>query len=113
MISNFPNLSVTLPTKFSSDEGEKNHINKIQQDVPTNTMMIFTEGSAQGNPDPTWSGVVIKNPAHHSSPIKLAKASYHFLWHNLYIISEIEAIRLGADTDYAKTIYLYRLSVCN
>ena len=76
-------------------------------------MMIFTEGSAQGNPDPTWSGVVIKNPAHHSSPIKLAKASYHFLWHNLYIISEIEASRLGADTDYAKTIYLYRLSVCN
>ena len=29
------------------------------------------------------------------------------------IISEIEIIRLGADTDYAKTIYLYRLSVCN
>ena len=53
MISNFPNLSVTLPTKFSSDKGEKNHIKEIQQDVPTDTMMIFTESSAQGNPGPT------------------------------------------------------------
>ena len=30
-----PNLSVTIPTKFSSDEGEKNHITEIQQDVTT------------------------------------------------------------------------------
>ena len=74
MISNFPSLSVTLPTKFSSGKGEKNHIKEIQQDVPINTMMIFTESSAQGNPGPTWPGVVIKSPAHHSSPIKLAKA---------------------------------------
>ena len=35
--------------------------------------MIFTEGSVHGNPVPTGSGVVIKNPEHHSSPIKLAK----------------------------------------
>ena len=50
--------------------------------------MIFTDGSAQGNPGPTGSGVVIKNPRHHGSPIKLAKASYHFLWHKflLYIV---------------------------
>ena len=36
--------------------------------------MIFTDGSAQGNPGPTGSGVVIKNPGLHNSPVKLAKA---------------------------------------
>ena len=91
-----PNLSITIPTKFSSDEGENNYITEIQQDVATNTMMIFTDGSAQGKPGPTESGVVIRNPGHHNSPIKLAKAitscgtSYE---------GEIEAIKLG--TDYA------------
>ena len=67
------NLSVTLPTKFPSDEGEKNYITEIQHDVPRNTMMIFSDGSARGNPGPTGSGVVTKNPGHHSSPFKLAK----------------------------------------
>ena len=38
------------------------------------TIMIFTDGSAQGNPGPTGSGVVIKNPGQHNSPVKLAKA---------------------------------------
>ena len=32
--------------------------------------MIFSDGSARGNPG---SGVVTKNPGHHSSPFKLAK----------------------------------------
>ena len=91
-----PNLSVTIPTKFSSDEGEKNYITEIQQDVTTNTMMIFTEGSAQGNPGPTGSGVVIKNPGQHNSPVKLAKAITS--WGSSYE-GEIEAIKLG--TDYA------------
>ena len=78
--------------------------------------MIFSDGSAQGNPGPTGSGVVIKNPGHHSLPIKLVKAitscgtSYE---------GEIEATKLG--TDYAfqnigqanSLIYLYRLPVYN
>ena len=91
MISNFPDLSVSMllyQLDFHQTKVKKNHIKDIQQDAPTNTMMIFTDGSAQGNPGPTGSGVVIKNPRHHGSPIKLAKASYHFLWHNflLYIV---------------------------
>ena len=53
-----------IPTKFSSDEVEKNYITEILQDVAT--LMIFTDGSAQGNPGPTGSDVVIKNPGHHS-----------------------------------------------
>ena len=47
-----PNLSVTIPTKFSSDQGEKNYLIEIQQNVGTNFMMIFTDGSAQGK---LWS----------------------------------------------------------
>ena len=69
-----PNLSVTIPTNFSSDESEKYYITEILQDVVANTMTIFTGNSAQGNPGPTGSYIVIKNPGHHSLPIKLAKA---------------------------------------
>ena len=36
-ISYTPNLSVAIPTKVSSDKGEKNYITEIQQDVATNT----------------------------------------------------------------------------
>ena len=39
-----PNLSVTIQTKFSSDEDEKNCIKAILQYVVSNTMMIFTDG---------------------------------------------------------------------
>ena len=35
--------------------------------------MIFTDGSVHGNLVPIGSGVVIRNPEYHSSPIKLAK----------------------------------------
>ena len=74
-------------------------------------MMIFTDVLAQGNPRPTGSGVVIKNPGHHSSPIKLAKAitscstSYE---------GGKEAIKLGTDFAFqniAQSIYID--SVCN
>ena len=37
-------------------------------------MVIFTDSLAQYNTDPTGSDVIIKNPGHHSLPIKLAKA---------------------------------------
>ena len=66
-----PSISVTIPTKFSSDQGEKNYITEIQQIVATSTMAILTDGSAQGNPG---SGVIIKFPGHHSLQVKLAKA---------------------------------------
>ena len=104
-----PNLSVTIPTKLSSDEGEKNYITEIQQDVATNTMIIFTDGSAQGNPGPRVSGLVIKNPGQRNSPVKLAKAitscgtSYE---------GEIEAIKLGTDYVFqnigqANSLFIY------
>ena len=40
-----PNLSVTIPTTFTSEEGKKNYIKEILQDVGINTMIIFTDGS--------------------------------------------------------------------
>ena len=103
------NLFVTLPIKFSSDEDKKNYITEIQQDDATNTMMIFTDSSAQGNPSSTGSGVVIKNPGHHNSPVKVAKAitscgtSYE---------GEIEAIKLGTDNAFqnigqANSLFIY------
>ena len=57
-------------------------------------MMIFTDCSAQGNPGPTGSDTKIKNPGHHSLPIKLAKAitSCHKSHEG-----EIEAIKSGAE----------------
>ena len=73
-IFNIPNLSVTIPTKFSSDKSEKNYIIDIQQDVATNTMMIFTDVSAQGSPGPTGSGVVITSLVEH---IKLIYCPAH------------------------------------
>ena len=86
------NLTVTIPTKFSSDQGEKNYITEIQQDVTTNTVMTFTDDSDQDNSSLAGSGVVIKIPGDHSSPIKHTKAitscgtSYE---------GEIEAIKSG------------------
>ena len=60
-------------------------------------MMIFTDGSALGNPGPTGSGVVIKKNGPESTEIKIAHAvtkmgtSYQ---------GELQAIRIG--TIYAK-----------
>ena len=60
-------------------------------------MMIFTDGSALGNPGPTGSGVVIKKNGPESTEIKIAHAvtkmgtSYQ---------GELQAIRIG--TTYAK-----------
>ena len=57
------------------------------------TMVVFTDGSAQGNSGPVGGGIVIKEQSLQSSLIKLAKA----------IITpygsegEFEAIRLGTD----------------
>ena len=60
-------------------------------------LMIFTDGSALGNPGPTGSGVVIKKNGPENTEIKIAHAvtkmgtSYQ---------GELQAIRIG--TTYAK-----------
>ena len=54
-------------------------------------LMILTDGSAQGNPGPTKSVVVIKNPGHYSSPIKFAKG---ISFYGTSYDGEIEAIKI-------------------
>ena len=108
-IFHIPNLSVTIPIKFSSDESEKNCITEILQYLTTNTMVIFTDGAVQGNSSPTRSGVMIKNPGYHSLPLKLAKAitscgtSYE---------GEIEAIKLGTDHAFQNIVEHIKLIYC-
>ena len=57
-------------------------------------MVIFTDGSAQGNPGPAGSGIAIKKQGLQSSPIKLAKAVTP---HGSSYAGELEAIKLGTD----------------
>ena len=87
------NLTVKLPNKFVSTHDEKKYIKEITDNINTNkTMLVFTDGSAQGNPGPTGSGVVIRRPGQYKTPIKETKAvtscgtSYE---------GEIKAIELG------------------
>ena len=93
-IFHIPNISVTILNKFSSDNGEENYLKENLQNVSTNTMMIFTDGSAQGNPGPARSGVLINKSGYHSLPIKLAKAITSC---DINYEGEIEAIKLGRD----------------
>ena len=60
-------------------------------------MMVFTDGSALGNPGLTGSGVVIKKNGPESTEIKIAHA---FTKMGTSYQGELQAIRLG--TTYAK-----------
>ena len=53
-------MTFTLPDKFTSEEVEKMDIQNILDPVTDHTMVIFNDGSAQGNPGPVGSGIVIK-----------------------------------------------------
>ena len=69
-------------------------------------MMTYKDDSAQGNPGPAGSGVVIKNPGHHSLLMKFGKTitscgtSYE---------GEIEAITLGTDHAFENIVQVNSL----
>ena len=74
-------------------------------------MTVFTDGSVQGNPGPTGSGVVIRRPGQYDTPIKLAKAVASC---GTSFEGEIEAIDLGTsfvltdiDNNQANSILIY------
>ena len=69
-------------------------IQNILDPVTDHSMVIFTDGSAQGNPGPVGSGIVIKKQGLQSSPIKLAEAVTP---HGSSYGGELEAIKLGTD----------------
>ena len=60
-------------------------------------LMIFTDGSALGNPGPTGSGVVIKKNGPESTEIKIAHAVTKM---DTSYQGELQAIRI--ETTYAK-----------
>ena len=62
------NLSKTNTTN------NKDYIEYIKTLSNEKTMMIFTNGSALGNPGPTGSGAVIKKNGPESTEIKIAYA---------------------------------------
>ena len=48
-------MTFTLPNKFISEEAKKTYIQNILDPVTDHTMVIFTDGSVQGNPGPVGS----------------------------------------------------------
>ena len=104
-----PTMTTILPNKFSSDDEIKTYIKNILDPITDDTMVIFTDGSAQGNPGPVGSGVVIKMKGVLSTPIKLAKA---ITSHGSCYEGEIAAIKLGTDfainnIGSANKLYIY------
>ena len=60
-------------------------------------MIVFTDGSAQSNPSPTGSGVIIKKQGQNSTPIKIAKAVKYM---GSSYEGELEAIKIA--TEYVR-----------
>ena len=80
-LSHKPNLLLTLPeTKLQlsvplyNTNNMQHYISSILDSGTNKTMIVFTDGSAQSNPGPTGSGVIIKKQGRNSTPIKIAKA---------------------------------------
>ena len=78
-------MAFTLPDKFTSEEAEKKNIQNI---------LFIADGSAQGNPGPVGSWIVITKKGLQSSPIKLTKAVTP---HGSSYVGELESIKLGTD----------------
>ena len=71
--SNYRNRSKLKISKTNTTNNE-DYIDYIKTLSNEKTMMIFTDGSALGNPGPTGSGVVIKKNGPESTEIKIAHA---------------------------------------
>ena len=84
-----------MPDKFKSEEAEKTYIPTVLDPVTDHTMaIIFTDGSAQGNPGPVGNGTVIKKQGLLSSPVNAGDCINN--------AGELETIKL--DTDFAVKI---------
>ena len=51
---------------------DSNFINQQIQKIPSNTIVIFTDGSSQNNPGPTGAGAVIFKDGMNKPPLKFA-----------------------------------------
>ena len=75
-----PNMTITLPNKISSEEAVQSYIHSILNQITDDTMIIFTDGSAQNNPGPVGSGVVIKG-------------SVRYIFHFLFYLTKRKPIK--------------------
>ena len=75
----------------------QHHISSVLDTDTNKTMTVFTDGSAQANPDPTGSGVIIKKQGRNSSLIKIAKAVKYI---GSSYEGELEAIKIA--TEYTR-----------
>ena len=99
-----PNLLLTLSeTKLQlsvplgNTNNMQHYISSILDGGTNKTMIVFTDGSAQSNPGPTGSGVIIKKQGRNSTPIKIAKAVKYM---GSSYEGELEAIKIA--TEYAR-----------
>ena len=89
-----PNLKTVL---LNERESTEEYINNFQEGTSDKSMLIFTDGFAQGNPDPTVSAAVIKKQSLKTAPMKKVKAISP---RGTNSEGELEAIYMG--TEYAK-----------
>ena len=59
-IFHIPNMTYTLPDKFTSEEAEKMNIQNTLDPLTDHAMVIFIDGSSQGNCGPVGNGTTIR-----------------------------------------------------
>ena len=103
-IFSIPNLQIILPETQGQASGTSNkkentdsYMNYIEGISNSNTMLIFTDGSATTNPVLTGAGAVIRKKGRTRLPIKLAKAVTSS---GTRYKGELEAIKIN--TEFAK-----------
>ena len=75
-------MTFTLPDKFTSKEAEKTYIQNIFDPATDHTMVIFTDGSAQGNHGTVGSRIVTKNKVHKVLHLNLQRKSHQMVLAN-------------------------------
>ena len=70
----FPEIKLQSSVPLENTNNVQYCINSIWGTGTNKTIIDFTDGSAQSNPDPTESCVIIEKQGRNSTPIKTAKA---------------------------------------
>ena len=110
----FPETKLQPSVPLENTSSVQHHINSILDTGSNKTMIVFIDGSAQSNPGPTGSGVIIKKQGQNSTPIKITKApkcmgpSYHRELEAIKIATEYERDNLSPSSD---SLHIYFLTV--
>ena len=83
----------------------QHYISSILDTGTNKAMIVFMDGSAQSNPGPTGSGVIIKKHGRNSTPIKIAKtvkymgSSYEGKFEAIKIATEYKRDNISPSND--------------